>query len=74
MPDTTLSQALPDTNVNVYDGDPYVSPGNNSSFYGDTRGPSGSRGATYLTMEQSNADQMVRGFTGGARGCRIAGL
>ena len=44
------------------------------TLYGDTLGPSGSRGATYLTMEQSNADQMVRGFTGGARGCRIAGL
>jgi RHS repeat-associated protein len=36
--DTTLSQAQPDTNVDVYDGDPYVSPGNNSTFYGDTRG------------------------------------
>jgi RHS repeat-associated protein len=38
VPDTTLSQAQPDTNVNVYDGDPYVAPGNNSTFYGDTRG------------------------------------
>ena len=38
VPDTTLSQALPDTNVNVYDGDPYVAVGNNSTFYGDTRG------------------------------------
>ncbi len=37
-PDTTLSQTRPDENVNVYDGDPYVSPGNNSSYYGDTRG------------------------------------
>lgn len=36
--DTTLSAALPTTNVDVYDGDPYVSPGNNSSYYGDTRG------------------------------------
>ena len=36
--DTTLSAALPTTNVNVYDGDPYVAPGNNSSYYGDTRG------------------------------------
>ena len=38
VPDTTLSAALPTTNVNVYDGDPYVSAGNNSTFYGDTRG------------------------------------
>ncbi|MCP2323432.1 RHS repeat-associated protein [Hamadaea flava] len=38
VPDTTLSAAQPTTNVNVYDGDPYVSPGNNSSVYGDTRG------------------------------------
>ena len=36
--DTTLSKQLPDSNVDVYDGDPYVSPGNNSTFYGDTRG------------------------------------
>jgi len=43
-------------------------------LYGDTLGPQGSRGATYLTMEQANADAMVRGFTGGARGCAIAGL
>jgi hypothetical protein len=25
-------------------------------------------------MEQTNADQMVRGFTGAARGCSIKGL
>ena len=36
--DTTLSAKLATTNVNVYDGDPYVSPGNNSDYYGDTRG------------------------------------
>ncbi|MEU5722817.1 DNRLRE domain-containing protein [Micromonospora sp. NPDC047738] len=36
--DTTLSAGRPTENVNVYDGDPYVSPGNNSSYYGDTRG------------------------------------
>ncbi|MFE9653200.1 DNRLRE domain-containing protein [Micromonospora sp. NPDC006431] len=36
--DTTLSQARPTENVDVYDGDPYVSPGNNSTYYGDTRG------------------------------------
>ncbi|WIM97628.1 DNRLRE domain-containing protein [Actinoplanes oblitus] len=36
--DTTLSAAQPTGNVNSYAGDPYVSPGNNSAVYGDTRG------------------------------------
>jgi ABC-type Zn uptake system ZnuABC Zn-binding protein ZnuA/ABC-type Mn2+/Zn2+ transport system permease subunit len=40
------------------------------SLYGDTLGPEGSSGATYLTMEAANADAMVRGFTDGRRGCR----
>jgi len=44
------------------------------TLYGDTLGPKGSRGDTYLKMELANADAMVRGFTGGARGCAIAGL
>jgi ABC-type Zn uptake system ZnuABC Zn-binding protein ZnuA len=44
------------------------------TLYGDTLGPRGSSGATYLTMEQANADQMTRGFSGGSRGCRIGGL
>jgi ABC-type Zn uptake system ZnuABC Zn-binding protein ZnuA/ABC-type Mn2+/Zn2+ transport system permease subunit len=43
-------------------------------LYGDTLGPKGSSGATYLTMERANADAMVRGFTGGADGCPIAGI
>jgi zinc/manganese transport system substrate-binding protein len=41
-------------------------------LYGDTLGTKGSTGATYLRMEAANADQMVRGFTAGARGCKIA--
>lgn len=40
------------------------------SLYGDTLGPSGSDGATYLTMEAANANAMVRGFTAGRQGCR----
>jgi zinc/manganese transport system substrate-binding protein len=40
------------------------------SLYGDTLGPQGSSGATYLSMEAANADAMARGFTGGRRGCR----
>jgi ABC-type Zn uptake system ZnuABC Zn-binding protein ZnuA/ABC-type Mn2+/Zn2+ transport system permease subunit len=41
----------------------------NLRLYGDTLGPKGSRGATYLGMELANADAMTRGFTGGKRGC-----
>ena len=40
------------------------------SLYGDTLGPEGSSGATYLTMEAANANAMVQGFTDGRRGCR----
>jgi zinc/manganese transport system substrate-binding protein len=43
-------------------------------LYGDTLGPAGSSGATYLTMERANADAMVRGFTGGAQGCAVPGI
>jgi ABC-type Zn uptake system ZnuABC Zn-binding protein ZnuA len=35
------------------------------TLHGDTLGP----GQTYLQMEQANADAMMRGFTGGRRGC-----
>ena len=35
------------------------------TLYGDTLGPR----QTYLQMEQANADAMIRGFTGGRRGC-----
>jgi ABC-type Zn uptake system ZnuABC Zn-binding protein ZnuA len=44
------------------------------TLYGDTLGPSGSSGDTYLHMEQANADAMAKGFTGGASGCTISGL
>ena len=46
----------------------------NYTLYGDTLGPADSDGATYLGMERANADAMVRGFTGGQRGCRIRSL
>jgi ABC-type Zn uptake system ZnuABC Zn-binding protein ZnuA len=42
----------------------------NLRLYGDTLGPEGSPGATYLGMERANADAMMRGFTGGKRGCQ----
>ena len=35
------------------------------TLHGDALGP----GQTYLQMERSNADAMMRGFTGGRRGC-----
>ncbi len=41
------------------------------TLYGDTLGPKGSPGATYVGMEVANADAMVRGFTGGKERCRI---
>ena len=43
------------------------------TLYGDALGPAGSPGATYLSMERANANAMVRGFTGGAHGCRPGG-
>jgi zinc/manganese transport system substrate-binding protein len=39
------------------------------SLYGDTLGPAGSDGATYLRMQAHNADAIVRGLSGGRRGC-----
>jgi zinc/manganese transport system substrate-binding protein len=44
------------------------------TLYGDTLGPAGSDGATYLGMERHNADAMVRGFSAGRSGCTISGL
>jgi zinc/manganese transport system substrate-binding protein len=44
------------------------------TLYGDTLGPADSPGGTYLTMEAANADQMVRGFTGGTASCSIEGI
>jgi zinc/manganese transport system substrate-binding protein len=42
------------------------------TLYGDTLGPAGSPGATYVGMETANADAMVRGFTNDRRRCRPA--
>jgi ABC-type Zn uptake system ZnuABC Zn-binding protein ZnuA len=39
------------------------------TLYGDTLGPEGSSGSTYISMETANADEMVRGFTGGRLSC-----
>jgi ABC-type Zn uptake system ZnuABC Zn-binding protein ZnuA/ABC-type Mn2+/Zn2+ transport system permease subunit len=40
------------------------------TLYGDTLGPAGSAGATYLGMEQANADAIVRGLSEGRLRCR----
>jgi ABC-type Zn uptake system ZnuABC Zn-binding protein ZnuA/ABC-type Mn2+/Zn2+ transport system permease subunit len=41
------------------------------TLYGDTLGPEGSSGDTYLRMEEANADAVVRGLTNGGRGCEL---
>jgi zinc/manganese transport system substrate-binding protein len=42
------------------------------SLYGDTLGPAGSPGATYLGMEARNADAIARGLSADGRGCPAA--
>jgi ABC-type Zn uptake system ZnuABC Zn-binding protein ZnuA len=42
------------------------------TLYGDSLGPEGSAGATYLGMEAANADAVVAGFTDGRRRCRLS--
>ncbi len=44
------------------------------TLYGDSLGAQDTPGATYLGMEQANADAMVKGFTGGQQSCSISGL
>ena len=39
------------------------------TLYGDTLGPAGSPGATYLGMERANADAIARGLSGGRLSC-----
>jgi ABC-type Zn uptake system ZnuABC Zn-binding protein ZnuA/ABC-type Mn2+/Zn2+ transport system permease subunit len=41
------------------------------TLYGDTLGPEGSNGETYVGMEEANADAVVRGLTGGDHGCQL---
>ena len=40
-------------------------------LYGDTLGPADGPAGTYIGMEQTNTDALVRGMTGGRRGCRF---
>ena len=39
------------------------------TLYGDTLGPEDSDASTWIGMEKANADNLVRGMTGGRRGC-----
>jgi zinc/manganese transport system substrate-binding protein len=41
------------------------------TLYGDTLGPEGSSGDTYLKMEAANTEAMVQGFTGGSTSCAV---
>lgn len=43
------------------------------TLYGDTLGPEGSDGATWLEMMKSNTNNVVLGMTGGKRGCEFEG-
>jgi ABC-type Zn uptake system ZnuABC Zn-binding protein ZnuA len=63
---------FPETSINAKLADQIASQtGATSSYhlYGDTLGPAGSPGATYVGMELANGDAMVRGFTGGRERC-----
>jgi zinc/manganese transport system substrate-binding protein len=64
FPESSLNRRLADTIARET--------GATSSFtlYGDTLGPAGSAAATYLGMEQANADAIVRGLSGGRLPCR----
>jgi zinc/manganese transport system substrate-binding protein len=44
------------------------------TIYGDTLGPEGSSGSTYLAMEQANADAITQGLTGGKETCPLPGI
>jgi ABC-type Zn uptake system ZnuABC Zn-binding protein ZnuA/ABC-type Mn2+/Zn2+ transport system permease subunit len=44
------------------------------TLYADTLGPANTPGATYLGSMTANADALVRGFTGGKRGCAAGGI
>jgi ABC-type Zn uptake system ZnuABC Zn-binding protein ZnuA/ABC-type Mn2+/Zn2+ transport system permease subunit len=39
------------------------------ALYADTLGPEGSAGGTYIAALRTNADRVMRGLTGGERGC-----
>jgi zinc/manganese transport system substrate-binding protein len=68
FPETSVSPKLAETIADQ------TGASSDQTLYGDTLGPEGSSGATYLQMEAANADAMVQGFSGGQRGCQIPGI
>jgi zinc/manganese transport system substrate-binding protein len=68
FPESSLSPKLAETIASQ------TGASSNYTLYGDTLGPADSTGDTYLHMEEANADQMVKGFTGGTSGCDVSGI
>jgi ABC-type Zn uptake system ZnuABC Zn-binding protein ZnuA len=68
FPETSINPALAQTIARE------TGASSDEQLYGDTLGPAGSRGATYIGMEEANADSVVRGLTGGRRGCTFPRL
>jgi zinc/manganese transport system substrate-binding protein len=64
FPESSLNRRLADTVARE------TGAGSRYTLFGDTLGPAGSRGATYLEMERANADAIARGLSGGRLGCR----
>jgi ABC-type Zn uptake system ZnuABC Zn-binding protein ZnuA/ABC-type Mn2+/Zn2+ transport system permease subunit len=64
FPESSLSPKLAETIASE------TGASSNHTLYGDTLGPDGSEGSTYVGMEAANANAMVEGFTGGNRGCQ----
>jgi ABC-type Zn uptake system ZnuABC Zn-binding protein ZnuA len=73
--DEQVKAIFPESSVNPKLADAIAKETGASSdltLYGDTLGPDGSDGDTYLGMEAHNADAVVRGLTGKAKGCDAA--
>ncbi len=66
FPESSVNEKLADTIARQTGADI------GDTLYGDTLGPEGSSGATYLQSEAHNVDAIVRGMTGDARGCPAA--
>ena len=66
FPESSLSPKLAETIASQ------TGASSNHTLYGDTLGPDGSSGDTYLRMEAANANAMIQGFTGGSTLCSIS--
>ncbi|HEY6771567.1 MAG TPA: zinc ABC transporter substrate-binding protein [Solirubrobacterales bacterium] len=64
FPESSLSPKLAETIASE------TGASSDHTLYGDTLGPDGSEGSTYVGMEAANANAMVEGFTGGSKGCQ----